>query len=49
MEKIIVDRDLYHILASNARESVLSRYDQSLVWRGIKEEYDNQINLAGYS
>lgn len=47
MLRIMTDQQLYNHLKSNARESIVSRYDQLSLWKLIKEEYDEQLKLAG--
>jgi glycosyltransferase involved in cell wall biosynthesis len=47
MERIMVDKALYDKLSGNARESILTRYDQQVLWKEIKKEYDAQLELAG--
>ncbi len=49
MERIMIDRELYEGLASNARESVCTRYEQKNLWRCIKAEYDEYLeNMNGF-
>lgn len=47
MLRLIEDKHLAKKLASNARESIVSRFDQQTLWKLIKEEYDEQLRLAG--
>lgn len=47
MQRLMNDQVLYNHLKSNARESIVSRYDQLTLWKLIKEEYDEQLRLAG--
>lgn len=47
MQRLMADQQLYNHLKSNARESIVSRYDQLTLWMLIKEEYDEQLRLAG--
>ena len=47
MERLVSDTGLYNHLKSNARESIVSRYDQQTLWKLIKEEYDDQLKKAG--
>ena len=47
MQRLMTDQQLYNHLKSNARESIVSRYDQHTLWKLIKEEYDEQLKLAG--
>jgi len=44
MLRIVEESTLTKKLASNARESILSRFDQGTIWKLIKEEYDKQLN-----
>lgn len=47
MERILNEKELYLKLKSNARNSVKEKYDQTIIWKEIKEEYDNQLEIAG--
>ena len=47
MERLVTDAGLYNHLKSNARESIVSRYDQQTLWNLIREEYDDQLKKAG--
>ncbi len=47
MLRIMEDKVLYQKLKSNARESIVSRFDQLTLWKLIKAEYDEQLRLAG--
>lgn len=47
MIKIMEDPLLYNYLKSNARASIVDRYDQLSLWRLLKVEYDEQIKNAG--
>jgi glycosyltransferase involved in cell wall biosynthesis len=47
MVRLLKDKKLYNTLAANAREFIVSRYDQQTLWNLIKEEYDDQLKLAG--
>lgn len=47
MERLMNDHALYNLLKSNTRESIVSRYDQLKLWKLIKEEYDEQLRIAG--
>ena len=47
MKYIINNEDLYKKIKSNARESIVSRYEQSTFWNLLKKEYDNQLKIAG--
>lgn len=47
MERLVTDTSLYNYLRSNARESIVSRYDQQTLWKLIMEEYDAQLKKAG--
>ena len=43
MIRMLKERELFTVLASKARESIVSRYDQLTLWKLIKEEYDEQL------
>jgi glycosyltransferase involved in cell wall biosynthesis len=47
MERLLKDSELFLKLKSNARNSVLEKYNQLKIWKEIKEEYDNQLEIAG--
>ena len=47
MVRMIKEKALTKKLASNARESIVSRFDQLTLWKLIKEEYDTQLRAAG--
>lgn len=47
MERLMLDQTFYNKLKFNARESIVSRYDQLTLWKLIKEEYDSQLQKAG--
>lgn len=49
MFRILEDKKLTQKMASNARHRIVSRFDQQTIWRLIKEEYDEQLKLAGIS
>ena len=40
MQKMIEDKNLYHQLKKNARPMIQSRYEQSVVWDALLEEYN---------
>ncbi|MDH5400088.1 MAG: glycosyltransferase family 4 protein [Cyclobacteriaceae bacterium] len=44
MELLINDDKLRHRLASNARESIVSRFDRNLIWQGLLTEYQNHLS-----
>lgn len=44
MERIMKDSALYFTLKNKARPMIQSRYEQSIVWNALLEEYQNQIN-----
>jgi glycosyltransferase involved in cell wall biosynthesis len=48
MLRLIEDKGLTCKLASKARESIVSRFDQRTLWEQIKREYDEQLALAGF-
>lgn len=41
------DPELTQRMADNARESIVSRFDQQTLWKLIKEEYDEQLKRKG--
>jgi glycosyltransferase involved in cell wall biosynthesis len=43
MELFITDRALIEKLRSNAREMIVSRYEQKMVWEALLEEYKNLL------
>jgi glycosyltransferase involved in cell wall biosynthesis len=43
MELFVSDRVLIDKLRSNAREMIVSRYEQKMVWEALLEEYRNLI------
>lgn len=47
MIRLLEDQTLYQHLVSNARNSIVDRYDQLTLWKLIKEEYDEQLRQAG--
>lgn len=47
MLRILEQPELAGKLAGNARESIVSRFDQLTLWKLIKAEYDEQLRLAG--
>lgn len=44
MKKMIDDKDFYHKLKNNARPMIESRYEQSIVWEAVLEEYNQLIS-----
>lgn len=47
MDQFIENPELVKQLSQNARESIVSRFDQQTMWNLIKEEYDKQLAAAG--
>lgn len=47
MLRLIEDPELTQRMAGNARESIVSRFDQQTLWKLIKEEYDEQLKKKG--
>ena len=47
MERLLKEKELYLKLKSNARNSVIERYDQQIIWKKIKEEYDQLLKMTG--
>lgn len=43
MKKLILDKTFYGKLKSNAREMIVSRYEQEVVWEALLEEYERLI------
>lgn len=48
MIRLMDDKNLRIHLSLNARESIVSRYDQLTLWKLIKKEYDEQLQKADY-
>src|SRR5690606_6478052 len=44
MEKMMEDKEYYSKLKENARPMIQSRYEQSVVWNALLEEYNSLIN-----
>lgn len=44
MKKMIEDKEYYNKLKANARPMIQSRYEQSVVWKALLEEYNSLIN-----
>lgn len=44
MKKMIDDKDFYHKLKTNSRPMIESRYEQSIVWEAVLEEYNHLIS-----
>jgi glycosyltransferase involved in cell wall biosynthesis len=47
MQKIIIDELWRNQLASNARDKIVSRYDQQLVWDALLKEYNHLLIQKG--
>ena len=47
MSRLMEDKALTSKLASNARGSIVSRYDQQTIWKLIKAEYDDHLEQCG--
>lgn len=47
MLQLIEVPNLRQRMAGNARESIVSRFDQQTLWKLIKEEYDEQLRMKG--
>jgi len=47
MERFLLSPELQVKLAKNAREMIVSRYEQSVVWEAIKGEYDYWLAKKG--
>lgn len=43
MQQLIEDKQLTQNLTVNARESIVSRFDQQTLWKQIKQEYDDNL------
>ena len=41
MELLMIDENYFKKIKSNAREMIVSRYEQKLVWKAILQEYNN--------
>lgn len=48
MVKMMEDIPFYEQLKANARKMIASRYEQSLVWDALLEEYNNLLREKGY-
>ncbi|WP_291058906.1 MULTISPECIES: glycosyltransferase family 4 protein [unclassified Empedobacter] len=44
MQKLMEDKDCYLTLKANARSMIQSRYEQSVVWNALLDEYNSLIN-----
>lgn len=44
MEKMLMDKPFYEQLKTNARKMIKSRYEQSVVWQALLEEYNSLLN-----
>ncbi|MDM1139253.1 glycosyltransferase family 4 protein [Empedobacter sp. R132-2] len=44
MQKLMEDKDCYLTLKANARSMIQSRYEQSVVWNALLEEYNSLIS-----
>lgn len=47
MIRLLEDQPLRQKLVTNARESIVSRFEQKTLWKLIKQEYDLQLQKAG--
>lgn len=47
MLRILEEPALTQKMAANARQSIVTRFNQQTLWELIKEEYDEQLRLAG--
>jgi len=48
MQRMMDDEVFYKQLKSNVREMITSRYEQSLVWNALLEEYNTLLKEKGY-
>lgn len=48
MGKMLKDRDFYHHLKNNSRRMIMERYEQSVVWKAILDEYNTLLSEKGY-
>lgn len=48
MQRMMDDEIFYKQLKANAREMITSRYEQSLVWNALLEEYNTLLKEKGY-
>jgi len=46
MQKMMEDKEYYNKLKENARPMIQSRYEQSVVWNALLEEYNTLIKLS---
>ena len=44
MEKMMMDKSFYEQLKTNARTMIKSRYEQSVVWQALLEEYKSLLD-----
>jgi len=44
MQKLMEDKDYYQSLKNNARPMIQARYEQSVVWSALLDEYNSLIN-----
>ncbi|MDY0781372.1 glycosyltransferase family 4 protein [Tenacibaculum sp. IB213877] len=49
MQRMMEDEDFYKKLKANAREMIMARYEQSLVWNVLLEEYNTLLKEKGYA
>lgn len=47
MIELLENREKRERLAQNARPLIVERYEQQMVWRLIKQEYDEQLGKLG--
>ena len=47
MEEFIIYSDMSVRLSKNARKMIVDRYDQEMIWKAIKNEYDFLLNEKG--
>ncbi|CAM1350575.1 glycosyltransferase family 4 protein [Tenacibaculum crassostreae] len=49
MKRLIEDEDFYKELKTNAREMIIARYEQKIVWNALLEEYNTLLKEKGYA
>ena len=48
MEKMILDKDYFQALKTNARPMIEDRFEQSVIWNAILSEYNKLIKEREY-
>jgi glycosyltransferase involved in cell wall biosynthesis len=48
MEQILVEKELYKTMASNARSMIVERYEQERIWKLILSEYKQHLKFGNF-